>query len=142
MSRKDSEPKGSANQEVKKEEKIDERYILQSTNTLGAMIITKPLYGNNYNLWSRAMLITLRAREKLDFINGKCTAPTDIESKEYEQWKKAYCMVYSWLLSSISKEMSDNFLYTSSAYELWKALGTVMDTVMVYCLIFKKKFTI
>ncbi|KAL0428397.1 UNVERIFIED_CONTAM: hypothetical protein Slati_3014500 [Sesamum latifolium] len=39
---------------------------------------------------------------------------------EYVDWKRADCMVISWLLNSISKDIVDAFLYMSLARELWK----------------------
>lgn len=124
------------------DDKVDERYQLSSSDAPRAMIIYKPLDGSNYTAWSRAMKIPLGAKEKLDFVNGKCKPPANVESKEYRLWKKADYMVHSWLLSSISNEMSDNFLYASSAHELWTVLRRDMEAVMVCCcLILRKKST-
>lgn len=70
------------------------------------------------------MRTALGAREKLDFINGTCKALEDKTSREYRLWKKNDYMQCSWILSSISKDIPDNFLYASSAHELWDILNT------------------
>lgn len=69
---KGSDSKDFADQEGKQtEEKFYQQYQLQFKDEPSAMIISKPLDGNNYNAWSRAMSIVLGAHEKLDFINGQ-----------------------------------------------------------------------
>ncbi|KAL0340025.1 UNVERIFIED_CONTAM: hypothetical protein Sradi_4519300 [Sesamum radiatum] len=52
--------------------------------------------------------------QKLGFINGKTIKPKE-NSEEYEQWIKNDCLVTSWILNSISKEIVQAFLYTTSA---------------------------
>ncbi|KAL0417202.1 UNVERIFIED_CONTAM: hypothetical protein Slati_3552100 [Sesamum latifolium] len=46
------------------------------------------------------------------------------KNKEEWKWQRVDCMVVSWLLSSISKDIVEAFLYTTSAHELWKELET------------------
>lgn len=82
------------------------------------MIISKPMDGNNYSACSGAMIITLGANEKFGFTVEKCKKPKDEETREYELWKKTDYMVQSWILSSISKDMTHSFLHASSAEEL------------------------
>lgn len=67
------------------------------------------------------MKIVLGAKVKLGFINGKIKKP-DESSPDYEQWNRADCMVTSWILNSISKEIVEASLYTNCASELWQEL--------------------
>ncbi|KAL0428387.1 UNVERIFIED_CONTAM: hypothetical protein Slati_3013500 [Sesamum latifolium] len=67
------------------------------------------------------MKIALGAKVKLGFINGSCAMSAENDG-EYADWKRVDCMVISWLLNSISKDIVDAFLYMSSARELWKEL--------------------
>lgn len=131
------EPKKSEGQCFEKA--IDNRYQLQASDAIRDMIVTKTHDRANYHAWNRAMQISLGAREELDFINGTCKAPTYQNAKEYRLWKKADYMVCSWIMSSISKEISDNFLYASSAHEIWSIINTRFGGSNDY-LIFKKKF--
>lgn len=64
------------------------------------------------------MEITLGAKMKLGFINGRIEVPLK-DSQLYDQWKKVDCMVISWLLNSMSKEIVDAFIYANSAKEFW-----------------------
>ncbi|KAL0383202.1 UNVERIFIED_CONTAM: hypothetical protein Scaly_0607500 [Sesamum calycinum] len=59
--------------------------------------------------------------QKLGFINGKTIKPKE-NSEEYEQWIKNDCLVTSWILNFISKEIVEAFLYTTSAQELSEEL--------------------
>lgn len=54
------------------------------------------------------MVITLRAKDKLSFINDKCVKPTN-DFAEAKKWLKIDNMVISWILSSISKEIAEVF---------------------------------
>ncbi|KAL0416852.1 UNVERIFIED_CONTAM: Retrovirus-related Pol polyprotein from transposon RE1 [Sesamum latifolium] len=65
--------------------------------------------------------IALGAKMKLGFINGKSPKPAETDD-EFEQWTRADCMVTSWLLNSISKDLVESFLYTSTEKELWEQL--------------------
>ncbi|KAL0286523.1 UNVERIFIED_CONTAM: hypothetical protein Scaly_2790300 [Sesamum calycinum] len=71
--------------------------------------------------WSRAMRIALGEKMKLEFMTGKCVRP-DENYDDFEKWMRVDCMVTSWLLNSISKDIVDAFLYSASAHDLWAEL--------------------
>src|SRR5262249_34421622 len=72
----------------------------------------------NYLPWSRAMVIALRAKDKLGLVDGKCGKP-EPTSADFDKWHKADSMVISWILNSMTKDLSIAFLYTTSARDLW-----------------------
>lgn len=94
------------------------------------VLISTPLNENNYLAWSRSMRITLNAKVKLGFIDRKYQKPV-LGFDNYERWIKADCMVQSWILISISKDIVDVFLYTASAKELQEEFGRDLESVMV-----------
>lgn len=96
----------------------DDPLYLQGSDHPGSVLVSTPLTGNNYLSWSISMLIALGAKTKLGFINGKIQVPAE-DSFVYEQWKKVDCMVTSWILNLISKDIVEAFLYANSAKELW-----------------------
>ncbi|KAL2238289.1 UNVERIFIED_CONTAM: hypothetical protein Sindi_1020600 [Sesamum indicum] len=67
------------------------------------------------------MIFALGARQKIGFIDGTCPKPTQ-DQAEIEQWQKTDCMVITWILNSISKNIVEAFLYTTSARDLWLEL--------------------
>lgn len=67
------------------------------------------------------MKITLGAKVKLGFINRKCEVPSE-DSLDYEQQICVDCRVTSWILTSISKDIIEAFLYATSTRDLWQEL--------------------
>ncbi|KAL0371767.1 UNVERIFIED_CONTAM: hypothetical protein Scaly_0858300 [Sesamum calycinum] len=94
---------------------------LQISKNPGMCLVSSLLNGKNYLSWSRSMRIASGAKMKLSFINGKSINPEEV-SDECEQWVRTDCMVTSWILNSISKEIVESFLYINSARELWMEL--------------------
>jgi len=88
--------------------------FLQASDHPGMQLTGIKLNGTNFQQWSRSVKIALRTRTKLTFIDGSCKKPPPT-SLNYEQWIRCDSMVVSWLLNSIVPELSEAFLYTSSA---------------------------
>ncbi|KAL0327233.1 UNVERIFIED_CONTAM: Retrovirus-related Pol polyprotein from transposon RE2 [Sesamum angustifolium] len=80
-----------------------------------------PLTGDNYLVWSRAVRFALGAKKKLSFIDGRSVRPTD-NSEELDEWIRIDCMIITWILNSVSKEIVDAFIYATSARALWLEL--------------------
>lgn len=68
------------------------------------------------------MVITLKAKDILGFINGKYKIPY-VDSVQYEKWLKVDSMVTSWILNSLSKDLAEAFLYATSAIKLWEEIN-------------------
>ncbi|KAL2247255.1 UNVERIFIED_CONTAM: hypothetical protein Sindi_2577800, partial [Sesamum indicum] len=47
--------------------------------------------------------------------------PTD-DANAMEQWQRNDCMVVSWILNFMSKDIVKAFLYVASARDLWREL--------------------
>ncbi|XP_019051425.1 PREDICTED: uncharacterized protein LOC109113939 [Nelumbo nucifera] len=97
-------------------------FFLHSSNHHGMMLVTTLLIGNNYLTWSRSMKIALGAKLKLGFVDGRIAQPNE-GTTEFELWTRVNYMVTSWILNSISKEIVDAFLYTTTAKELWDEIA-------------------
>jgi hypothetical protein len=65
--------------------------------------------------------IALGAKMKLGFIDGTIETPAK-NSPQFVKWNRVNCMITSWILNSISKDIVEAFLYTTSAKELWNEL--------------------
>lgn len=60
--------------------------FLHPSDTPGIALVQDPLIGTeNYGVWSRSMLLALRAKNKLGFINGSCARPVTTNSNLH-QW--------------------------------------------------------
>ena len=49
----------------------DRSLALHNSDHPGMILVTAPLTGSNYLIWSRSMKIALIAKQKLGFVNGK-----------------------------------------------------------------------
>ncbi|KAL0347665.1 UNVERIFIED_CONTAM: hypothetical protein Scaly_1782500 [Sesamum calycinum] len=99
----------------------DDSLQVQSSNHRGMVLVTSPLNCRNFSAWSREVKIALGAKLKLGFITGECKKPA-VDSEHYKQWVRIDFTVTSWLLNSITKNITDAFLYAKSARELWVEL--------------------
>nr|XP_043625974.1 uncharacterized protein LOC122597447 [Erigeron canadensis] len=89
----------------------------------GIILITKKLVGSeNYNSWKRSMTIALSAKNKLKLVNGEYEEPSP-DSDLRALWERANDMVISWILNTVSDEISNNLNFVSNACALWKELN-------------------
>ncbi|KAL0308590.1 UNVERIFIED_CONTAM: hypothetical protein Sradi_5801300 [Sesamum radiatum] len=114
---------GGISTEEQKQSVWPERLRLYGGDHPGMSLVSVPLDGSNYLLWSQSVRLALGAKQKVGFIDGTCAKPAE-NKEELEQWQRVDCMILSWLLNSISKDIAEAFLYTTSAHELWKELET------------------
>ncbi|KAL0286577.1 UNVERIFIED_CONTAM: hypothetical protein Sangu_2727200 [Sesamum angustifolium] len=82
------------------------------------VLVSAPFDGSNFLTWRRSLIIALRAKIKLGFIDGRYIMP-EKTSDTYETWIRVDSMVTSWILNAISKRISKAFLYKKSSRQLW-----------------------
>jgi hypothetical protein len=71
-------------------------YFLHHSDHPGMVLVSKPLYGDNYSTWCRAMTISLNAKSKLGFIDGTTKMPSaTAKPDDYASWKKCNGMILS-----------------------------------------------
>lgn len=106
----------------------DPLYIHPS-DTPGMSIITDQLLGiDNYGIWSRVMLIALRAKNKTGFIDGTCKRPS-LEQPTLHQWERCNALVLFWIMNSVSKEIFGGTVYAVDASTVWNDLKEQYDKV-------------
>lgn len=75
-------------------------YLHPSDNPGMSLISTKLTGPENYAIWSRAMIVTLRGKNKIDFIYG--TFAKDLfKASLHALWQKCNAIVFSWILNSL-----------------------------------------
>ncbi|KAL0461903.1 UNVERIFIED_CONTAM: hypothetical protein Slati_0077900 [Sesamum latifolium] len=84
----------------------------------GMVLVSAPFDGTDFLAWRRSVVIALRTKMKLRFIDRRYTMP-DKTSDTYDTWIRVDSMVTSWILNAISKKISKAFLYTKSSKQLW-----------------------
>ena len=65
------------------------------------------------------MLIALSVKNKLGFIDGSIKKPEGNDICLLSSWMRNNNMVISWILNSVSKEISASIIFSYSAYEIW-----------------------
>ncbi|XP_070679307.1 uncharacterized protein [Malus domestica] len=87
------------------------------------MLVSKPLNGDNYLTWSRAMKISLSAKKKLGFVDGTVTQPSvKIKPNDHALWQRCNDMIVVWIINSIDSNISDSILYMTDAHAIWEEL--------------------
>ncbi|KAI9154295.1 hypothetical protein LWI28_023935 [Acer negundo] len=85
------------------------------------VLVSKPLNGDNYSVWKRAMTMALNSKNKLGFVNGRILAPSEETDPDgYATWSRCNDMVHSWIINALGPELSDSVIYYATAHEVWE----------------------
>ncbi|XP_061999339.1 uncharacterized protein LOC133716679 [Rosa rugosa] len=89
----------------------------------GLVLVSKPLNGDNYAGWKKAMTLALNSKNKLGFVNGTIKAPSEETDPEgYATWSRCNDMFHSWIINTIDSEITDSVIYYPTAHEVWEDL--------------------
>lgn len=100
---------------------------IHTSDTPGMTLIIDQLIGvENYGIWSRAMLIALRAKNKVAFIDGSCKRPA-VGNLLFQQWERCNALVLSWIMNSVSKDIYGGIVYSTDASAVWTDLKEQFD---------------
>lgn len=94
-------------------------YFLSHADNQVMILVSQHLDGDNYISWSRSMIIALSAKNKLGFVNGSIQCPTDSNPNLLYVWSRGNNIVISWILNSVSKEISASIILSESAADIW-----------------------
>lgn len=83
-------------------------------------ITNQKLHGSNYLPWSRAVELFITGRGKKDYMSEKMVVPSESDGK-YLTWEAENSMIMSWLLGSMTPEVSNTFMLYPTAAAIWKA---------------------
>ncbi|GAU27901.1 hypothetical protein TSUD_159950 [Trifolium subterraneum] len=93
-------------------------YFLHPNENPNHAVVNPLPSGSNYHSWSRAMIMALKSKNKIRFINGSLPKPDD-EDQDSLAWDRCNTMIMSWINNSIEAEISRSVLWMDSAYEVW-----------------------
>ncbi|KAF7838703.1 Retrovirus-related Pol polyprotein from transposon RE1 [Senna tora] len=88
-------------------------------------LVNTILDGGNYLAWTIGTLTALEAKDKTGYIDGSIPALTD--PTEFKKWKKVHSMIKSWMVNSLSKELSDYFAFCLTSKAMWDVLQERFD---------------
>ncbi|XP_073132877.1 uncharacterized protein [Henckelia pumila] len=98
------------------------QYFLHHSDNPGLVLVSQPLTSENYASWSRAMKIALSVKNKLGFVDGSISKPSENDPNLLNAWIRNNNIVVSWLLNSVSKDIAASILFAESATEIWNDL--------------------
>ena len=70
------------------------------------------------------MQLAISMKNKIGFLDGSILKPSISDHSLYTAWIRNNNMVISWILNSVSKEISSSILYDESASDIWLDLKT------------------
>ena len=88
------------------------------------MLVYQPLMRENYPTWARSMQKALIAKNKLGFIDGTLTlsSPMVKTPSAIQAWIRCNKIVASWILNSVSQEITTSIICRDTALEIWNDL--------------------
>ncbi|GMI84832.1 hypothetical protein HRI_002152500 [Hibiscus trionum] len=87
-----------------------------------SLIITNHrLDGKNFLQWSQSVLMVIRGRGKLGYINGEIPRPS-LTDPTYATWELNNSIVMAWLINSMESHISRTYLLFKTAKEMWDAV--------------------
>ena len=104
--------------------KVNSKLEIITSNDLGGSdvsffpIIGHKLNGNNYLQWSQFILMFIGDKDKDDYLTGEIVQPKS-DYPKFRTQKIENNMVKSWLINSMTNEVSENFLLYKTAEEIW-----------------------
>ncbi|XP_028120781.1 uncharacterized protein LOC114318125 [Camellia sinensis] len=114
-------------------------YFLHYSDHPGMVLVSKPLNGDNYLTWCRAMTISLNAKSKSGFIDGTITAPdAKTEPNDYASWKKCNDMILSWIRNSLTPDLADSFIFLNTAQEIERDIACLTQDQMTVAAYYTK----
>ncbi|XP_074347307.1 uncharacterized protein LOC141686152 [Apium graveolens] len=102
---------------------------LQNIDHPGLVLIAKKLTGTgNFGPWNRSITIALSAKNKIGIVNGSYPRPND-DSPLKTHWDRVNDMVISWIMNTVSDEISNGMDFVTSAQDLWNELHDQFSSV-------------
>lgn len=96
-------------------------YFIHPSDSSTNQFVSVKFNGENFNNWKRSMMLTLLAKNKLDFVNGTIVIP-DPSSTDYKLWERCNDLVISWILCNLDENIARSVLFLKTARAIWQDL--------------------
>jgi gag-polypeptide of LTR copia-type len=91
--------------------------------TLHPTVVPIKLDGKNYSLWSQAIRMYIKAREKLNHITDSPPTVTVTDSS-FKWWDIKDNVMKGWICNSLDTNLYGKFLRYPTTKEVWDAIAT------------------
>ncbi|XP_016444141.1 uncharacterized protein LOC107769439 [Nicotiana tabacum] len=96
-------------------------YYIFSCDVSGIYLVSTLFDGTGYVNWSKGMLMSLSARNKIGFIDRSCPRPS-VTSPLYKAWDRCDNLVGTWILNALTTQIRNSVLHSKSAKDMWDDL--------------------
>ncbi|KAL6125297.1 hypothetical protein ACLB2K_073356 [Fragaria x ananassa] len=117
------ERKADANSSLKAQawENSNHPLYIHHSDQLGAILVPQASVEDNFSAWIESMDMAIQIKNKIGFVNGTLTKLVK-NPNELNQWNRCNILVKTWLLASMSKEISKSFSHCKDARTVWLEL--------------------
>ena len=99
----------------------DSVYFVHPSEGPNSVLVTPPLNGSNYLVWSRSMRRALGAKNKLPFIDGSLPIP-DLLDLNRSSWEWCNHLLHSWIINSVSEPITHTVVFHEYVFDVWEDL--------------------
>ncbi|GKB78012.1 ribonuclease H-like domain-containing protein [Tanacetum coccineum] len=101
---------------------------LYPNDSTALTVVSIKLKGENYQIWSCAMLLALEGKNKIGYIDGSCRRYNN-DDVLGRQWERVNAVILGWILNSISEEIFMGQFFSKRAKHVLKELKETYDKV-------------
>ncbi|XP_062088845.1 uncharacterized protein LOC133795413 [Humulus lupulus] len=101
-------------------------YFLSTGDHPALVLASPPLMDKNFQQWRRDFKISIRAKNKLPFLNRSLPQPAE-DGPLLNQWLRCNHMVMSWILHSVSPDIKSSIMLLDTAAAMWNELNSRFD---------------
>ncbi|CAL1379865.1 unnamed protein product [Linum trigynum] len=92
-------------------------FVLPHSDSPNQLFVGELLTDSNYGEWIGDITDSFIAKNKMGFVDGSLSKPTD--GVLLEQWKRCDAMVKGWLKTAMSKEIRSSVRFARTSREIW-----------------------
>ena len=96
--------------------------LFRSTDSPIVKLTTSLFNGQNYLAWSGSVIMFLKGRGKMGYINGRIKAP-NTEDASYDKWEMENSTIMTWICHSMIPEIGEGFLDMVTAQDIWETMA-------------------
>ncbi|KAF1869329.1 hypothetical protein Lal_00018422, partial [Lupinus albus] len=96
-------------------------YFIHPSENPGAALVSTHLNEENYHSWSRAMVMSLKMKNKLPFVDGSLPRPME-DDQTFKAWDRCNDLVVSWLFQFMDASIVQSVMWMETGLEIWKDL--------------------
>ncbi|GMN60843.1 hypothetical protein TIFTF001_029932 [Ficus carica] len=95
--------------------------ISENSNHTSLQITTHKLNGTNFLKWSRSVLMVVRGKGKLGYLDGTIAKPNTIDPS-YPTWEAHDLIVMAWLIHPMEDSIVNTYILFPTAKRIWDAV--------------------